>query len=255
MTKLEAKAILSVYRPGSADADDPEFAEALALARQDAELGRWFDDHCAVHGAIRTRFKQIAIPEGLKEQIISEHKARSVVVWWRQPAVVAAAAVIMLLVSVASLWFNRTVIPPEDITLTGFRGQMVRAAVKSAYGMDLETNDVSQIRFYLARQNAPGDFQLPKSLASAACAGCGVLAWQGNRVAMVCFHSGRPLAPGAKTDLFLFIIERKAVPNPPPAEPPQLAQANRISTASWTSGALVYVLAADGDVAFLRKYL
>src|SRR5439155_22034322 len=101
----------------------------------------------------------------------------------------------------------------------------------------------------------PASYQRPKWHALAYCDGFDVLAWQGNRVAMVCFHSGRPLAPGAKTDLFLFIIERKAVPNPPPAEPPQLAQANRISTASWTSGGLVYVLAADGDVAFLRKYL
>jgi len=255
VTKLEAKAVLSLYRPGSADADDPEFAEALTLARQDEELGRWFEDHCAVHSALRTRFRQIAVPEGLKEQIISEHKARSVIVWWRQPTIMAAAAVILLLVSVAAFWLNRTVIPPEDTTLSGFRGQMVRSAVKSAYGMDLETNDVSQIRSYLARQNAHGDFQLPRSLASAACAGCGVLTWQGNRVAMVCFQSGRPSSSGVKTDLFLFIIGRKAVPNPPPADQPQLAQANRISTASWTSGELVYVLAADGDMAFLRKFL
>jgi hypothetical protein len=255
VTKPEAKAILSVYRPRSADADDPEFAEALALARQDAELGRWFDDHCAVHSAIRARFRQITVPEGLKEQIISEHKARSVVVRWRRPALLAAAAIVLVLVSLAALWLSRTGIPPEDLTLNGFRGQMVRAAVKSAYGMDLETNDVSQIRSYLAQQNAHGDFQLPKSLASTACAGCGVLAWQGNRVTMVCFRSGRPLSRGAKTDLFLFIIERKAVPNPPPSAVPQLAQANRISTASWTSGELVYVLAADGDMAFLRKYL
>ena len=37
MTKLEAKAVLSLYRPGSADADDPEFA-ALFGACEDAGL-------------------------------------------------------------------------------------------------------------------------------------------------------------------------------------------------------------------------
>jgi hypothetical protein len=191
----------------------------------------------------------------LKEQIISGHKARVVVVWWQQPAVMAAAASILLLVSVASIWLNRTVPPPDDITLNGFRSRMVRAAVKSAYAMDLETNDVSQIRAYLAQQNAHGDFQPTKSLASADYRGCGVLTWEGNRVGMVCFHSDRRLSPNIKTDLFLFVIDRKAVPNPPPSNPPQLAQADRISTASWTSGDMVYVLVADGDEALLRKYL
>ncbi len=38
MNRDEAKTILLRYRPGTADADDPEIATALALARQDPEL-------------------------------------------------------------------------------------------------------------------------------------------------------------------------------------------------------------------------
>ena len=33
MNRDEAKTILLLYRPGTADADDPEFAAALALAK------------------------------------------------------------------------------------------------------------------------------------------------------------------------------------------------------------------------------
>ena len=85
MTPQQAKEILSLYRPWAADAHDPEFAEALSLVRQDAELARWFEEHCVVQSAIHERFRQFPVPEGFKEQIISEHKARSVIVWWRQP--------------------------------------------------------------------------------------------------------------------------------------------------------------------------
>ncbi len=42
MTSQEAKKILALYRPGTADEHDPAFAEALALARQ-AQSG---DDRC-----------------------------------------------------------------------------------------------------------------------------------------------------------------------------------------------------------------
>lgn len=255
MTPNQAKEILSLYRPGSADDRDPEFAEALALVRQDADLARWFAEYCAVQRELSSRFRKIKPPEGLKEQIISENRTSKVVTWWRQPAVLAAAACIVLLASLASLWFNRTRIPPEDLSLNGFRERMVRAAVKSAYGMDLETNDVAQIRAYLARQQAHADFQIPAALAATAYSGCGVLTWQGNRVTMVCFNSGRPLPPGSKTDLFLFVLERQAVSNPPSSNQPQLTPANQLATASWTSGDLVYLLVADGDTEFLRKYL
>ena len=68
MTTQEAKKILTLYRPGSVDAKDPEFSEALLLARQDAELKGWLDEHYAVQSAIRERFKGIAVPEGLTWQ-------------------------------------------------------------------------------------------------------------------------------------------------------------------------------------------
>ena len=42
MNRDEAMFILSAYRPGGADAHDAQFAEALDLAKQDAELAAWF---------------------------------------------------------------------------------------------------------------------------------------------------------------------------------------------------------------------
>ena len=75
MKLQEAKEILVLYRPETADAGSEEFIEALALARSDAELGRWFENHCAVQRILRARFQELQAPAGLREQIMSEHHA------------------------------------------------------------------------------------------------------------------------------------------------------------------------------------
>jgi hypothetical protein len=41
MSIEDAKLILSAYRPGDQDADDPQFREALELTRHDPDLARW----------------------------------------------------------------------------------------------------------------------------------------------------------------------------------------------------------------------
>ena len=40
MNHDEARQILLLYRPGTADAEDPQIAEALALAKREPELAR-----------------------------------------------------------------------------------------------------------------------------------------------------------------------------------------------------------------------
>ena len=66
MNRDEAKNFLLLYRPGTADADDPQIAGALALAKRDPELARWLEEHCARQEALRAKFREITVPEGLK---------------------------------------------------------------------------------------------------------------------------------------------------------------------------------------------
>src|SRR5437867_7410850 len=80
-----AKEILLRYRPGTADASDQEYAEALEQAKRDPELGRWFAQHQAFHNTIRDRFKQLPVPVGLKEDILAGYRPAVTPVWWRQP--------------------------------------------------------------------------------------------------------------------------------------------------------------------------
>ena len=254
MTQTEARRILSLYRPWSADAHDPEFAGALELARQDAELGRWFEQHCAAQSAIRAGFKQIVPPPGLKEQILSERRAATSRPLWRKPALAMALLVISLLLAGTGVWISQKAGSADELSFASYQNRMVKTALR-IYGMDLETNSTAEVRAYLARQNAHADFTLPQPLAEAKTVGCGVLSWQGHRVSMVCFHSGRPLGPGEKTDLFLFVMERAAAQDAPEAASPQFSKVNKMTTASWVEGDLVYLLAAPDDEPFLRKFL
>ena len=255
MTTQQAKEILSAYRPWSADADDPEFAEALSLVRHDAELARWFEEHCEVQSAIRERFKQSAVATGLKEQIISEHNARLKVVWWRQPVSLAAAAVVAVTIGIAALWLRPAPEMPDQINTATYRSRMVGQVLR-VYAMTLETNDLNQIRSHLAQQQAPTDFVLPAKLAQTALAGCGVLSWQDKRVSMICFLTGKPLPPGGKSDLFLFVVDRSSLPDAPTGSAPEFnADRKQMVTATWSSGDKTYILATEGDIDSLRKYL
>jgi len=264
VNREEAKQILSTYRSWGEDARCPEKAEALALCRQDPELAKWFEGHCAVQDIIHARLKSIPVPVGLKERILSGHKSEklqterqqpdNVVPLWRQPVVLAAAAVMVLLISIGSLWLRHYQADKEDLTFDGFRNRMVRQVVK-AYGMDMESNDPATIRSFLASHKAYAEYVLPKALDQTASVGCGVLSWQGKPVTMVCFHSGKPLGPREKSDLYLFVVERSAVPNAPTGDQPEFSTAGKLATASWTSGDRVYVLAGTGDEAFLKRHL
>ena len=251
MNSQEAREILTLYRPGTADAEDPAFAEALQLCRQNAELGQWFAQHCAVYSALRTKFKQTPIPEGLKEQIIAERKVHTTPLWQRRSVVLAAVAVIAVLTGLVSItWPTHR----EDFGFAVYKSEMTGAALVG-YAMDLATNNAPAIQAYLARHQAPSDVILPERLKSATLTGCAIKSWQGAKVSMICFYSGKPLPVGQSSDLWLFVADSSSVSGAPTTEVPIIAPENRAMTASWTRNGKTYVLVTDGDEAFLRKYL
>src|SRR5215831_12326031 len=104
MTAQQAKEILTLFRPDSFDAADPEFTEALQLCERDPQLKRWFDEHCAVYRELRARFRQIAVPEGLKEQILAERKVHTTPFRSRLKLFAAAAAAITALAVLVFQW-------------------------------------------------------------------------------------------------------------------------------------------------------
>ncbi len=251
MDKRQAKEILLLYRPGTSDATDPDVAAALALAAEDAELGRWLKEYCAVQEALRARFKPIPVPEGLKQQILSERRAHLSLPLKRKAAfVLAAVALAMVLGSIAKFYYH----PAPDNSFVAFRQSMAASMHRGYPPMDLETSDLSEIRTYLATNHGHGDYALPKTLEQTTSTVCKILPWHGQRVSMVCFKSGTPANAGA-IDLFLFVIDRVKVKSPPASASTEIAQTYPdIATASWSAGDKAYVLAGLGDTDFIRSY-
>jgi hypothetical protein len=251
VTSTEAKKILLLYRPETADAESAEFSEALEMTARDAELARWFENQCNTQRALRRCFEAIAVPAALKEQIISEHRAEQTRRRMRRAAGAVAAAVCAALV-LAGVWLLQT--PPDDRSLPAFGRRMIKTA-KKTYRMDVETNDVATIRSYLATKQSPADYVLPKALEAVQLTGCAALLWQDQPVSMICFRTGRPLGPGEKSDLFLFVVDRSAVADGPRSSQPTFIQQNRMATATWVEGEKLYFLTGNGDEAFLRSFL
>ena len=251
MNAVEAKEILVLYRPGTADASDPAFAEALRLCEQDPELKRWFDEHCAVHSTLRDRFRQIAVPEGLKQQILAERKVHTTTFLSRRSAVLAVVVAVAVLTGLLSLLLRNR----GDLNLAGFRNYAVRVSL-SIYKMDLTTNNLTEIRTFFANKRDTG-YAIPATLEkNATPAGCVAgMTWHGKPMSMICFRSGKPLPPDVPADLFLFVISDGDMPNPPQTPTPTVKKVNRAVTASWSQDGRTYVLVADGDEEFLRKFL
>jgi hypothetical protein len=238
----QAKEILILYREGIDRPNDPEYAEALALADRDPALANWFEQQRAVQAALRASFKQIAVPEGLQQQIVSERRAHTTLGFKRKAVLLASAVAGVLVLAAAVLTLNRP--PGEDKHFFGFRIRMTSIVLRSYPKMDLETNDLGQIHQYVTRHGG-GDYVLPGPLDKTAGSGCKLLAWQDKPVSMICFNSGKNGKP-RQPDLFLFIINRSAVPDPSTAIPRDIVQVGKLATVSWTHDGKLYLLGALG---------
>lgn len=250
MNREEAKSILLLYRPNATEADDPQFAAALALTKSDAELARWFEEHCARQTLVRTQFQKITPPAGLMEQIVSEHKAS--LVWQTRQRNIRRTMAFALIIGCIFLagiqWWPR---PGEDDTFAVYQTRMVGTALRG-YAMDLTGNDPAAIRNYLAQNHAPADYVLPDALKKIPITGCSIENWQGAKVSLICFHTGKT---SQATDLWLFVANRAALKDLPDLASAQFQKINLLTTATWTQGDKVYFLGMASDEATVRQYL
>jgi hypothetical protein len=250
VNREEAKSILLLYRPDATEPNDPEFAAALALTKADAELARWFEEHCARQNLLRAQFQKITPPAGLMEQIISEHKAN--LVWQarqRNLRRTMAFAIIIGCIFLAGLqWWPHG---GDDDTFAVYQTRMVGTALRG-YAMDLTGNDPAAIRNYLAQNHAPADYVLSEALKKIPTTGCSIENWQGAKVSLICFHTGKT---AQSTDLWLFVANRTALKDLPELASTEFKKINLLTTATWTQGDKVYFLGLAGDEAAVKQYL
>jgi hypothetical protein len=273
----EARRILALYRRGREDAD-PLFAEALAAARQDPELARWLEAQRRADAAIRRKLTGIDPPADLRARILvagraaaasgqvpesSEGQIASAPAerdrdparigqaasaprrfrrrWLAWP--VAAAAVIVVAVYSGLRVSNR-----QDLGFSPWRQKMA-AFVSKEYKLDLHEEEYTEMRERLVAGGYPSIPELWPALAGLALEGGSQLEWNGHKVTLVCMEAGED------HDVWLFLAERAAVPDAPAAGSPVLATIEKMPTASWTRGDLVFLLVVQGDAQELPRYL
>lgn len=243
MDSRQAREILKLYRTGLDD-EDPQFADALELARRDPELLQWLEQHCAMYAAIRAKLKSIQPPADLKRRIVSEHLTRTRVVPTSNPALwTAIAAGIVLLITFTGFWLK----PDYEKAFPKFRDRMVRTAMRP-YNMAIATNNLEVIRRYQLAAHAPADYVLAKPLEQLQVKGCATVPWHEKMVSMICFDAGG-------TNLWLFVAARSGLPLAPNSATPRFAKLEDFVIASWTANDKVYVLTAKENEEFLKKFL
>jgi hypothetical protein len=245
MNALEAKQVLQLYRPGL-DETDPQVNEALQLARTDETLNSWVEEQAAFHDAVRKKFKEIPIPITLQDRILANRKIIRPDHWWQEPYLLATAAVILLLLGLGITFVSFTTHPRARDRFADYETRMVSAALRE-YRMEIMTKDLKEVRSLVAKRGAPSDFTIPEKLSHLKLTGGGALRWRNTPVAMVCYNRGDDQM------LFLFVMNRSAVQDPPPTSP-ALAKVNRLLAASWTEGNKSYILAGPEEADFLKKY-
>jgi hypothetical protein len=242
MDRDQAKEILLHYRPGREDATDPQVVEAMALVGHDPELARWFEQQQRADEAIRARLRETRVPDDLKRRILAEQKVVRVDFGWRKPMVLAAAAAILLLGAISGWIYWR-----ETTGWNAYRAEMVHY-VSSSYNMYIKANNFDELRQVLAQRQWPTDFIVPDHLQTVTVLGGGAMQWKGHKVALACMKQNN-------RNLWLFVIEKTGLRNAPDTETPRLEMIEDMPTAAWSQGGNAYLLTAQADEAFLKKYL
>lgn len=239
MNSTEAKQILIACRPGSEDLRSPEARAAIELVQRDPELRAWWEQHEAFQNEARRAFRDVPVPSHLRDKLLARAKTVEVP-FWRRPIVWSAAAAVLIFLGALSFWKQ----PSAEDSFATFRSRMVQSVLRQ-YRMDIMTNDMGYIRQYLASRQAPANYKLPPGLERLPAMGAGVLSWQDRKVSMVCLDSGE------KGTLFLFVVDKESVQNPPKDR--MSAMVKELDTVAWTEAGEAYVLVGPGGKEWLNQ--
>lgn len=251
MSNNEAKFILTAYRPGGRDADDPAMAKALAQAKSDPSLGAWFAREQAHDRAMAAKLREIAPPAGLREAILTgarmsgERLERAATTtrrgWWMRPGWLAAAAAVAVLVSVVASW---RLAPVRGATLEEFAVNFV----EKGFMLQKRSADVAVLKAWLGERRGPLPETLPVEFARLRALGCRTLNYKGSEVSLLCFeHGGK--------EYHVFVARRDEVGGGAPDAGPRFIDRGKFAAATWADGKSRYVLVSGAGMDAVKRLL
>ncbi len=243
MTKEQAKETLSVYRPGTDDAGDPLFAEALEFARQNPEVSAWLAESTTFDARVCRDLARVPAPVGLRQSILATRKIIRPTPWWQHQISrrqMAAAAALILTGLIGSFWIGRS---PK--TFADFSREIVDQAWGSSPHVEARAADLRDIRDFLVSENISTNFSVPSVLAQSTVQGCTVVNWRGHRIPVLCFFSDGQ-------HLHLAIVDRSLFPDAP--DVPETDRWLSWRMASWSKNGHTYVLTGLTTASFVKKF-
>ena len=244
MTREEAKEILSVFRPGTDDERDPVFAEALALAQNDAKLKAWFDESKNFDKLMKAELARITAPAEVRDAILAEHKIIRPAPWWhrRMSSRQFAAAAAVLIAGLAFVfWYGQ-----RPATFAEFRREIADQSWGPSPHVELKATNMTELRRALEARGVPARFTVPSALVQTGVRGCSLMRWRGLDVPVICFHS-------EGQHLHLMVVNRTLFPDAPTSGP-EMDQWQVWRTASWSKDDFSYVLTGLSTPNFVKKF-
>ncbi len=249
MDNQEAKFILSAYRPGGQDANDPRFADALDQAKRDPVLERWFEDSVSFDAAVTEKLCAIAVPPDLREHILAGVKITRLLRWSKQQLRFALAAAVAIMAAIASLVWHSA----RPAQLSGWQNQsltVISSLVKMESKFDAQSHQPAQLLAWLRENHAPAAQALPSRLEKLKSLGCKTFSWNGAPVSVMCFV--RP--DGGLVHLVTTDAASAMTTGHWKTKPTLLRQGDWM-TATWREGDKIYMIALEGTPDQLRPYV
>ena len=251
MDNREAKFILSAYRPGGQDANDPRFSEALQQVRRNPILERWFRESIAFDALITEKLRAAAVPSDLRESILAGVKVtRRESIRGRRNRLrkLAIAAAVVLSATLGVLIWRTT----QPVHLADWQSgalDVISSLVSKQSSFDAESANAGELLAWLRTNHVPSAQKLPDNLDKLTSLGCKTLLWHGKPISVICFK--RP--DGGLIHLVMTNVSATSDRAIKPEA--KVIQQGHWATATWREGDMTYMLALEGSRDGLRSYL
>lgn len=254
MTHDEARFILQARRPHGADDAVPPMAEALAVAGRDPALGAWLAREEKFDGTVTHALRQVAPPAALRAAILAGVAAQETnTPWWRRPTWLALAASVALVAGAFAFGpFSFSPVKSGVLAATApltieQLHELAVADTRNPHSEAVPARLLGELGRWLENPTQRLTVGLPFDFPALQALGCRHLSLAGRDILEICFERDQTY--------HLFIARRQDFTPESLAHEPVLLAQDDMSTAVWTRGDLIYVLAAKAGTDSLTQLL
>lgn len=259
MDRKEAQLILSGLRPGGLEANEPFFAEALALVEADPELQVWWQAQQEFDRRLSARLREVPVPKSLRQRCLLSPKIVSYYPpQWQHRGLLAAAAAVAILCVAGTWWHvmsngdfannNSTHGDSSPVDRDAFTEQVLTKLGTNGPLLAKFATNQDEVTAWLKQRKAPIG-QMPPKFATMPPVGCQEFVIGGHAVSLICYT----MADGCVAHVF--VVKKGALANPPASTGPQYDSMKGWNVASWSDGQMSYVLATNATMDDLKQLL